>query len=171
MTYLGELTRAMQMLAEDARAVFVGQAVAYPGQRAHQTFEGVPMGQRIEMPVAENFQMGFSTGLALQGNVVLSFFPRMDFLICAMDQLVNHLDKLPEMGAGSPKVIIRTAIGASEPLNPGPQHTQDHRDALRLMLHTIPVIDLPDAQSVVPRYRKALEIRGACIVVEHMRLY
>jgi len=171
MTYLGELTRAMAMLAADPRTLFVGQAVAYPGQRAHETFAYVPMDRRIEMPVAENFQMGFSTGLSLQGNVVLSFFPRMDFLICAMDQLVNHLDKLPELGAGDLKVIIRTAIGANYPLDPGPQHRQDYRDALKLMLHSIPVIDLPDAQSVVPRYQRALEMKGACIVVEHMARY
>lgn len=166
MTYLGELTRAMTMLAADRRALFVGQAVAYAGQRAHETFAAVPMYRRIEMPVAENFQVGFSAGLALQGFLPVSFFPRMDFLICGMDQLVNHLDKLP-----IPKVIIRTAVGASAPLDPGPQHTQNHSAALRLMLKSVEVIEIQDAADVMPSYERALAMSGSCIVVEHMARY
>lgn len=170
MSYLGELARAMSMLAADPRTLFVGQAVRYPGQRAHQTFADVPMDRRIEMPVAENFQVGFCTGLALRGYVPVSFFPRMDFLICGMDQLVNHLDKLPVMGV-TPKVIIRTAIGASSPLDPGPQHTQNHIAALRLMLRTVEVIELPEAADVMPGYQRALAMPGSCIVVEYMARY
>jgi pyruvate/2-oxoglutarate/acetoin dehydrogenase E1 component len=157
----------MSMLAQDARTLFVGQAVAYPGQRAFPSFAGVPDSKRIEMPVAENFQMGFCTGLALAGYVPISFYPRMDFLIIAADQLVNHLDKHPLQ----PKVIIRSAVGGTKPLDPGPQHTQDHTKALRLMLQNVRVIEVRNAKYIAEAYAEALEIPGPVIVVERMEFY
>lgn len=160
----------MSMLAADPRTVFVGQAVGYRGQRAHATFRDVPAERRIEMPVAEDFQMGFCTGLALTGAIPVSFFPRWDFLLLAANQLVNHLDKLQTMG-WTPQVIIRTAVGASRPLDPGPQHVQNHTEAFRRMLTTVSIFDIASASDVVPAYRAAIEGPGPAIVVEHMEFY
>src|SRR5688572_29899818 len=101
----------MEWLGNQPRTLFVGQQVRFDGQRLHATLNGVPMERRIEMPVAENFQMGFCTGLALAGYMPISIYPRFDFLLLAADALVNHLDKLPLMGGFKPKVIIRTAVG------------------------------------------------------------
>lgn len=156
----------MTWLGEKPDTVFVGQSVAYGGQRAHQTFVNVPLWKRIEMPVSEDFQMGFCNGLALAGKVPMSFFPRMDFLILGMNQLVNHLDKLP-----IPKVIIRTAVGASEPLDPGPQHTQNHVKALQMMLRSVRVLELLGEQEIMPAYAHAWETPGSFILVEHMAKY
>jgi len=165
--YFERLTEAMTMLAEDAATLFVGQAIKYPGQRAFPSFAGVPMEKRIELPVAENFQMGYSTGLALAGYIPVSFYPRLDFLIIAADQLVNHLDKHP----ARPKVIIRTAVGGKKPLNPGPQHTQNHTRALRCMLQNTRIMELHNANYVLDCYAEALEVSGPVIVVEYMDLY
>ena len=114
--------------------------------------------------------MGFGTGLALEGFLPVCFIPRFDFLILAANQIVNHLDKLPLMG-WNPKVIIRTAVGASKPLNPGPQHTQNHTEGFRKMLQTITVIEMMDEAAVMPGYKHALSVTESCIVVEHMELY
>lgn len=171
MNYQEELTKAMSLLAEHPKTLFVGQAVRYDGQRAHATFAGVPMDRRIEMPVCEDLQMGFSTGLSLEGYIPLSFFPRWDFLILAANQLVNHLDKIPLMGGFRPKVIIRTAVGANKPLDPGHQHTQDHSSAFQRMLKTVKLIELRTAESVVPSYKWALETDGSSILVEYMEKY
>lgn len=160
----------MGELAKDERTLFVGQAVAYRGQAAFDTFREVPMEKRIEMPVCEDFQMGFCHGLALQGFVPISFYPRWDFLVIAANQLINHLDKSPLMG-WSPKVIIRTAVGRSRPLDPGPQHTQNYSIPMRQMLRTISVLELHRAADVVPIYREALSMRRSCIVVEYMENY
>ena len=65
LSYFDEITKAMTALARHPKTIFVGQAVKYGGQRAHATFANVPMEKRIEMPVCEDFQMGFCTGLAL----------------------------------------------------------------------------------------------------------
>mgnify|MGYP001574843963 FL=1 len=133
MTYKEAITNAMGMLAEHQNTLFVGQTVIYGGQAMFATLRDVPKDRRIEMPVAEDFQMGFCTGLALEGFIPVSVYPRWDFLLLAANQLVNHLDKLPLMGNFRPKVIIRTGVGPTVPLDAGPQHTQNHTAAFRLM--------------------------------------
>src|SRR5512147_1942449 len=120
--YLSELRRAMTMLAQDPRVVFVGQGVRYNSHRMFDSLADVPMDSRIEMPVAEDFQMGFCTGLALAGHIPVAIYPRWDFLLLAANQLINHLDKAHLFG-WSPKVIVRVAVGATSPLDPGPQHS------------------------------------------------
>lgn len=159
------------MLAEHERTLFVGQAVAYGGQRAHETFAGVPKSRRIEMPVLEDFQMGFCTGLALEGYIPICFFPRFDFLIIAMNQLVNHLDKIPDLGGFRPKVIIRTAAGAKKPLNPGPQHTQNYTIPLSLMVKNIDTIQLKRPDKIVEWYKYALTSERNAVMVEYMEMY
>ena len=171
LNYFSELTRSMSMLACDQRTAFVGQSVKYDGQVMHKSFAGVPMGQRIEMPVAEDFQMGFCTGLSLAGKIPVCIYPRMDFLILAMNQLVNHLDKIPKMSGFRPKVIIRVAVGATKPLDPGPQHRQDHSAALALMLNTVDVIKLNDASMIYPAYENALKSDTSTVLVEYMSQY
>ena len=168
--YSEQLNKAMRMLAKRPDTLFVGQAVKYPGQAAFKTFDGVPMDRRIEMPVAEDFQMGFCTGLALEGFIPICFYPRWDFLLIAANQLVNQLDKLPMMG-WHPKVIIRTAVGRKEPLDPGPQHTQNHTDAFRKMLKTVRVVEIKRHDDAVQIYRNALNAYKSTIVVEHMSCY
>lgn len=161
----------MAMIAQNPKTLFVGQAVRFDGQRLHATLRDVPMERRIEMPVCEDFQLGFCTGLALQGYIPVSIFPRWDFLLIAANQLVNHLDKIPLMSGYKPKVIIRTAVGSSKPLNPGHQHTQNHTKAFREILQTIRVMEVFVADWVMPTYAEALECEGSVIVVEHMVAY
>lgn len=160
----------MTELAQDSRTLFVGQAVKYPGQIAYSTFVGVPMEKRIEMPVCEDFQVGLCSGLAMAGYIPISFFPRWDFLIIAANQIINHLDKMPHMG-WHPKVILRTAVGRSAPLDPGPQHTQNHSHAMRQLLTTIRVLELLKPEDVLPAYRMALADSGSFIVVERQDRY
>jgi pyruvate/2-oxoglutarate/acetoin dehydrogenase E1 component len=153
----------MTMLARHPKTLFVGQNMLYDGQRMCASFAGVPESKRIEFPVAEEFQMGFCTGLALEGYIPVCVYPRIDFMLLAANQLVNHLDK---MEGFKPKVIIRTAVGSTKPLNPGPQHTQDHKEAFSLMLRNIPVFEF--APGV---YEDALELPGSVVVVERMERY
>ena len=163
------LNLAMLNLAKQPGAVFLGQSVAYPGW-AHTSLDGVPMSQRMEMPVAEELQMGLSTGLALQGFLPISIYPRMDFLLRAMDALVNHLDKLEVMSRGEfrPKVIIRTRIGPKEPLHAGPQHTQDHCAAFRLMLTNVRLFYIGEKRDIMQAYTDAVASDKSVIVVEDL---
>ena len=169
--YADEVTKAMAMLGRDQRTLFVGQAVEYDGQRLHATLKDVDADKRIEMPVCEDFQMGFCTGLSLEVYIPVSIYPRWDFLLLAANQLVNHLDKIPLLGGFRPKVIIRTAVGSKTPLNPGLQHIQDHSEAFSLMLQSIPVLQIHSAEDVLETYENALQIPGSCVVVEYMDQY
>lgn len=161
------VTDAMTMLAKHPKTIFVGQSVRYDGQAQFDTFSGVPMEKRIEMPVAEDFQMGFCTGLSLQGYLPICFYPRFDFLLLAANQLVNHLDKIPLMSGYRPKVIIRTVVGQTKPLNAGLQHTQDHTEAFRLMLKSVWVEEVKTPEEVTFAYQAALESPYSTIIVEN----
>lgn len=175
MNYRDEIVKAMGMLAKNRKVLFVGQSVKYPGHAMFNTLEDakVPMGKRIELPVFEDTQLGICTGLALEGYIPLSIYPRMDFLIIAMNQLVNHLDKIEQMSRQHfrPKVIIRTMIGSKVPLDGGPQHTQDHTEGLVKMLTNINVYKLEKAEEIMPAYQEALNSDKSSIVIELGDLY
>lgn len=166
MIYRDEITKAMTMLAQNPKAIFVGQSVRYPGAM-FDSLEGVPMEQRIEFPVAEDMQMGFCIGLALQGFLPVCIFPRMDFALLALNQMVNHLDKMQSQ----PKVIMRTAIGSTQPFNAGPQHSQDYISAFRRMMPNIEVCDLSKAGMIHPSFADAGARKSSTLLVERMAEY
>ena len=165
-TYQSELNQAMKMCVSE-NSLFVGQSVKFGGQKMFDTLAGVPDYQRIEMPIAENMQAGFCTGLAMAGFMPVCIFPRIDFMLLALDQLVNHLDKMTPQ----PRVIIRTAIGSKYPINAGVQHTQDHVRGFRHLLSSIPVYRLEEVDEIVPAYERALNRDGATILVEYSGMY
>lgn len=160
------VNREMRRLAEREDTLFLGQSVAYDGAAIYASLEGVPMKKRLEMPVAEEFQMGYSIGLALVGKLPICIYPRMDFMLLAVNQLVNHLDKLPLWG-WKPKMIIRTTIGKKAPLNAGPQHTQNYTEAFQRMLHTILVREVRTPQEVQLAYQLALDSERSTLIVEN----
>lgn len=172
-SYFDELTRAMTILADDDRAVFMGQAVAFAGTAMSRTLAGVPQEKLVELPVAEDMQMGMAIGAALNGWLPVTIYPRWNFLLLAMSQLVLHLDKLPLYSHGGyrPRVIVRTAIATSRPLDPGPQHLGDYTDAIRSMLDTVVVVRLDRPEQIVPEYAKAASRRGSTILIEQTELY
>lgn len=139
--YQKGLIEAMKMLA-DNDYLFIGETVEYPGSPMFKSLKDVSTEERLEFPVAENTQMGVSIGLALEGIKVCSIFPRIDFLICAIDQLVNHLDKIKAMSRNefNPAIIIRTQLGNTKPLDPGPQHRGDYTEGLKKMLKNVKVV-------------------------------
>jgi len=173
MTYKDELIRAMNLLGSRENVLFVGQNVLYGGTSMYHTFKHLPREKMIELPVFEEIQAGICTGLALLGFLPVSIYPRMDFLILALNQIVNHLDKAEAMsdGAFKPKVIVRTAIGSTNPLMPGPQHCQDHTEALKLMCSNMNVVKLRSADMVYPEYERALRSDKSTILVEIPDLY
>lgn len=159
MKYFDEMCRAMEYLAMDPRVVFLGQAVAIQGTSMTTTLVGVADSKKLELPVAEEMQMGMSIGLALNGSIPVTIYPRWNFLLLAVNQVVNHLDKLKKMSNGGyqPKVIIRVGIGSERPLSPQCQHLGDFTEAFRLMCENIEVIRLDEPEDIFPAYKKALE--------------
>jgi pyruvate/2-oxoglutarate/acetoin dehydrogenase E1 component len=159
MKYKEELIRAMYWLSRKKNTLFLGQATLYSGHSISGTLKSVYKDKLIELPVMEETQMGISTGLALEGYVPITIYPRFNFLILAMNQLVNHLDKMREMSKKkmSPRVIIRTAVGARKPLDGGPQHTQDFTEGISKMLTDVEVVVLNEPEEIFPTFKNAYE--------------
>jgi pyruvate/2-oxoglutarate/acetoin dehydrogenase E1 component len=171
--YFDELKAAMEMLSNDSRVMFMGQAVEYAGTAMTNTLKDVPKEQLLEMPVFEDTQMGMTLGLALAGFIPVSIYPRWNFLICATNQLVNHVDKITMMSDFKPRIIIRTSVGSERPLHPQHQHVGDYTDAFRLLCENIDVIRLEEPEDIVPAYAKAYERKDgkATILVEYGDYY
>ena len=173
--YFDELKTAMNWLAGREDTLFIGQAVEYPGTAMFNSLKQVDINKRIELPVFEDTQMGMSIGLALNGFKVISIYPRWNFLICATNQLVNHVDKFPLIGGKNNRnsIIIRTAVGSQRPLHPGYQHIGNYTEAFKNMLNTVEVIEVKEVDEIMPAYQKAYERDDgiSSLIVEHMDFY
>lgn len=167
-TYFDELNYAMKWLGEKNNTLFMGQAVEYEGTAMFNTLKGVPMTKRLELPVAEEMQMGMSCGLALSGFVPISIFPRWNFLLCGISSLVNHLDKYSILSDGgyTPHVIIRTGMGSTIPLDPQWQHKGDFTEAVQKMCKTVKVKRLDRPEDIFPAYSSAYYEKGVHLLCE-----
>ena len=165
----------MNYLAKNERTIFLGQAVKVPGTSMSNTFKEINPNKLIELPVAEEMQMGITNGFAINGLIPVSVFPRWNFLLLAMNQLINHLDKIKLMSNDGykTKVIIRTGIGSEKPLHPQYQHVGDFTDAVKKMCTNIEIIKLNETKDIFPAYKKALEREDgkSTIVVEYGDYY
>jgi len=171
MSYKEELTKANTQLALDPKTRFIGYGLMKG--RALGTLKFVPDAQIIETPVAENLMMGMAIGMALTGLKPVVFIERMDFLMNAMDALVNHLDKVKDISKGEfdPKVIIRCIVGNKDkPLYTGATHVQNFGNALVEMLNNTSVYDLCDAVVVEGMYRIGTERAKNAIFIEYKDL-
>ena len=165
----------MDFLGSKKNTIFIGQAVEVPGTAMYKTLKNVPKKKLLELPVAEEMQMGMSLGLAMDGNVPISIFPRWNFLLHGINQLINHIDKFKIMTGNKlkPKIIIRTSIGSQKPLHPQYQHTGDFSSAVKKMCTTIEVIKLNKPDEVFSSYKKAYERKDGknTIIVEYGDYY
>ena len=92
LTYKEALLKANTLLAADPKILYVGYGLKRG--RALGTLRDISEKQIIEMPVAENLMTGFAIGLSLKDYKPIVFIERMDFLMNALDAIVNHLDKI-----------------------------------------------------------------------------
>ena len=168
MKYKEELIKSMKWLGEKDNTLFLGQATACSGHAISGTLTEVPKEKLIELPVMEEVQMGMCTGLSLEGYVPISIYPRFNFMLLAINQLVNHIDKLKHMSRGMliPKVIVRVAVGAKKPIDGGLQHTQDFTEALKHMLIDTKVVELTEPEQIANIFEDAYNRNGSTVVIE-----
>jgi len=172
MTYKDEIIRSMDMLARNDKVVFLGQVINY-WDCIYGTMSQIPLEKKVELPIMEDTQMGMSIGLSLLGYIPVSVYIRMDFLILAMNQFVNHLDILEDMSDGEfkAKVIVRAIIGSSSPLNPGLQHCRDHTKLIEASLTHTEVVKIVNTCDVYPAYERALNSDRSTILIEAREWY
>jgi pyruvate/2-oxoglutarate/acetoin dehydrogenase E1 component len=170
-SYKQALIESMTMLAMDPAFRLVGYGLR-DGKGGNGTLKMVPNEKVVETTVCEQLMMGMAQGMAMAGLKPLIFLERFDFIFHALDCLVNHLDKCADISRGefNPCCIIRIVVGNStKPLFTGPTHTQNHSEALRLMLK-MPVLEPRDAYEVLEMYRHAKQRQddgvGSTVIVE-----
>jgi pyruvate/2-oxoglutarate/acetoin dehydrogenase E1 component len=171
--YKDSLTNMMTKLGEMDNTVFLGQQILFPGNPMSGTLINVPKEKMIELPVMEDSQMGMSLGMAMTGKFVITFYPRWDFLICAANQLVNHVDKIELMSNGQwkPNIIIRVAKGSEIPLNPGPQHRGNYFNEFQSITQTIKFFDCLTVDDIETAYNHAINEGGITLINEYPEKY
>tara|TARA_R100000808_G_scaffold24811_1_gene58494 strand:- start:17078 stop:17656 length:579 start_codon:yes stop_codon:yes gene_type:complete len=175
MKYIEEVNKGMQYLGNNEHTLFIGQAVTYKGTALTHQVKDFAEEKKLELPVAEEMQAGFALGLALEGYIPVSLYPRMNFIILAMNQIVNHLDKWGDMSCGksNPKVIMKAVVGSDHPLDPGFQHKANFTQAFKTSCEHINVVELIHSHKVLDAYKTALDRKDgvSTLLIEHGDLY
>lgn len=166
LTYRQAIINANTMLGQNPKVLFCGYNVKYGF--AGGTLTGVFQKQLVELPVAENLMAGIAIGLSLKGYIPVLYFERFDFVLNAMDAIVNHLDKIEKLSNGEfkPKVLIRAVVGnRSKPLFTGSPHVQNFSTAFRNIV-SFPIIEMRTPQSVIDGYGRFSDYVSTTMLVE-----
>lgn len=132
-----------QALTRDKLVFIMGQGVDDPSGMFGMTLDLHKKhgGERVfDTPLSENALTGVGVGAALTGMRPVYFHNRPDFLLLAMDQIVNHASKYSYLFGGKLKVplVIVAVIGRG--WGSGAQHSQSlhglfmHVPGLRLVM-------------------------------------
>jgi hypothetical protein len=175
--YKDAIRLEMEKLAKDPKVVFMGYNVKY-GSKANGTLINVPDEQLIETPVAENLMLSSAIGMSMEGFLPVVYFERFNFILNALDSIVNHLDKIEGLSHGEfkPKLIIRAVIGGSkQPFFTGITHTQDFTEALKNLVDfdvvKLPVGTIEDYQEIKRIFVRALESNKSTLIIEEKDEY
>lgn len=126
-----------QALAWDPRVFVIGQGLWspwYAGTSLENLDHEFGCARVIDSPVSENAVTGLAIGAALAGMRPIVFHPRMDFMLLAMDPIVNQAANWSYMfggGIGAP-MVIRAVI------NRGGEQGAQHSQALHSMFMHVP---------------------------------
>jgi len=138
LTYAQAIREAhAQMLRDDPRVFVIGQGLWSPWY-AGTSLEGLDRefgrDRMVDSPVSENAVTGLAVGAALAGMRPIVFHPRMDFMLLAIDPIVNQAANWSFLFAGQVGVplVIRAVI------NRGGEQGAQHSQALHAMFMHVP---------------------------------
>ncbi len=138
LTYAQAIREAhAQLLASDPRVFVIGQglwAPWYVGASMKDIDKEFGRDRILDSPVSENATTGAAVGAALAGMRPIVVHPRMDFMLLAVDPIVNQAANWSYMFDGriSAPVVIRSII------NRGGEQAAQHSQALQSMFMHIP---------------------------------
>ncbi len=124
----------------------------------------------MDVPLAENAIAGIGVGAALMKKRPVIVHARNDFLLLAMDQIINHACKWNIMSGGrlNCPLLIRAIVGR------GWGQAAQHSQSLQALFSHVPGLKvlLPSsAYDVKGLLLSALEDRGTVLSIEHRLLY
>lgn len=172
MKYKEAIKQSMENFSKDEKTIFIGYNVSY-GSKAYGTLTDISDSKKIETPVAENLMVGLAIGMSLEGFKPIVFFERHDFMLIALDAIINHLDKIEKMSEGQfkPKVIIRAVIGAKKPLDAGAQHTQNFSETFKILIKNFPIYEPKTPSETLEVYEKVWNSDASAMIIEKRDLY
>lgn len=138
LTYAQAIREAhAQLLARDDRVFLLGQGLWspwYAGTSLKDLDKEFGRDRVMDSPVSENATTGAAIGAAIAGMRPIVFHPRMDFMLLAVDPIVNQAANWAYLFAGRVcvPVVIRAAI------NRGGEQAAQHSQALQAMFTHIP---------------------------------
>jgi hypothetical protein len=167
--YMDAVKLSMQRLANEG-AVFVGYNVRHGA--AYGSLKEIPGSQLLETPLAENLMLGLAMGMSLEGFRPVVFFERHEFMLNAMDAIVNTLDAIETISEGEYRmpVIIKAVAGSIKPFYAGYTHTGNMAKAMRGFVH-FPVYEPQTGPEVLAAYELAMKATGPVMVSEEKSRY
>jgi pyruvate/2-oxoglutarate/acetoin dehydrogenase E1 component len=138
LTYAQAIREAhSQLLASDPRVFVIGQGLWspwYAGGSLEDLDRDYGRTRILDSPVSENAVTGMAVGAALEGMRPIVFHPRLDFLLLAMDPVINQAANWSYLfcGQGSVPLVIRAVI------NRGAEQGAQHSQALHSMFMHVP---------------------------------
>ena len=168
-SYKEAMNLAMKELGDEG-AIFIGYNVAKGD--AMGTLKEVSAEQKLETPVAENLMSGLAIGMSFEDFLPVIYFERHDFMMVAMDAIVNHVDKIERISHGEFKVpvIIRAVTADGGPFYSGITHSQDFTEVLKAAV-TFPVYDPKNGKEILEAFRNARDSKRPAIIVERKSRY
>jgi pyruvate/2-oxoglutarate/acetoin dehydrogenase E1 component len=161
----------MTWLSKQKKVIFLGEGIIN-AERVYNTLCNVSLKKCVEFPIAENLIVGSAIGLALKGYRPIVIFQRMDFMLMAADQIINHLALIPRMSGKRIRlpIIIRAIIGSRSPkFDVGCQHNKDLTHVFSKWVTTFELNTKDkDAETV---YKHAWELNSPVLIVEDKDLY
>lgn len=135
----------------------------------------------MDTPICENGLTGIATGSAMDGLRPVLFHQRNDFMLLAMDQMVNHAAKIRFMTNGKKRVPLTIVSFVARKVGEGSQHTQSlqavfgHFPGLKIVMPTTPfnakgllISAIEDDDPVIVLYHRALFDEDKAEVLESL---
>ena len=168
-SYKDAMIIAMTELGQQG-AIFIGYNVVKGD--AMGTLKNVPLEQKLETPVAENLMSGLAIGMSFEGFLPILYFERHDFILNALDAIINHIDKIERISHGEYKVpvVIRAVTADAGPFYSGITHSQDFTKLLESGV-SFPVEDPKEGKDVLRAFRDAVESKRPVVVIERKSRY
>jgi pyruvate dehydrogenase E1 component beta subunit len=126
-----------QVMASDPSVFLIGQGVKSPwyvGNTCHGLLERFGEKRVIDTPVSENAMTGAAVGAAIAGMKPIVVHPRMDFMLYAMDPIINEAANWHYMNGG--KVSVPVVIWGI--INRGGEQAAQHSQALHATFAHVP---------------------------------
>jgi len=126
-----------QLLATDPRVFIIGQGVWspwYAGTSLKDLDKEFGRDRVIDSPVSENATTAAAVGAALAGMRPIVFHPRLDFMLLAVDPIVNQAANWSYLFAG--QVHVPVVIRAS--INRGGEQGAQHSQAVQAFFMHVP---------------------------------